>query len=112
MKRFLLTLLVVALAWGCGARVEVAKDKVLKQIDAMLGEIDVKRKDIQLSVNGLKDGIEGMRKAKIKAKVKQEQMDRQAESVRQQITQVDDVLKKLRPHLDATTPVQISGKTY
>jgi len=112
MRRSSIVLLAIALAWGCGARTEVAKDKVLKQIDKMLGEVDVKRKEIELSVNGLKDGIEGMRKAKIKAQVKREQMDRQVGDIQQQITQVDDILKKLRPHLNATTPVEISGTTY
>jgi hypothetical protein len=33
---------------GTKARIEVAKDKALKQLDDMLGSMDVKRKEIDL----------------------------------------------------------------
>ncbi len=46
--------------YGCGdgtkARIEVAKDKALKQLDDLLGSMDVKRKEIDLQVQGLKQG--------------------------------------------------------
>ena len=48
MKNSLILLLTLGLCAGCGAWTEVAKDKLLKKIDNMLNEMDVKRKDIQL----------------------------------------------------------------
>ena len=52
--------LLVGLVHGCGARVEVAKDKAMQRIDSLLGSMDVKRKEIELSVTGLKEGIDGL----------------------------------------------------
>ena len=112
MKRYLVAVLTLGLLAGCGARVEVAKEKVLKQIDNLLGKMDVERKQIQIEMNALKDGVEGIRKAKIKAKVKQDQITGEVEPVQEQITKVDVVLKLLRPHLEATQPVEIAGKSH
>ena len=58
MKRFFL-LLSVLLAVGCGARAEVAKDKVLAKIDSILGTMEVKRKEIDISVRALNEGTMG-----------------------------------------------------
>ena len=66
--------------------------------------MDVERKQIQIEMKGLNDGIEGIRKAKIKAKVKREQIKGEVEPVQEQIAKVDKVLKLLRPHLEATDP--------
>ena len=110
--RFLITGLILASVLGCGARVEVAKEKLLKQIDNLLGKMDVERKQIQIEMKALKDGVEGIRKAKIKAKVKQDQIKGEVEPLQEQIVKVDKVLKLLRPHLAATKPVEIVGKTY
>ena len=112
MKRFLVAVLTLGFVAGCGARVEVAKEKVLKQIDNLLGKMDVERKQIQIEMNALKDGVEGIRKAKIKAKVKQDQIKGEVEPVQEQIAKVDKVLTLLRPHLEATKPVEIAGKSY
>lgn len=112
MKRILLVVLLGTAMVGCGARGEVAKEKVLKQIDNLLGKMDVERKQIQIEMKGLKDGVEGIRKAKIKAQVKDDQIKAEVEPVQEQMGKVDDVLKKLRPHLEATKPVEIAGKSY
>ena len=102
----------IGLVAGCGARADVVTEKVLKQIDEMLGKMDVERKQIQIEMNGLKDGVEGIRRAKIKIRVKGEQFKADVEPVREQVAKVDDVLKKLRPHLESTDQVEIAGKSY
>ena len=94
------------------ARVSVAKDKALKQIDEMLGELDVKRKEVALSLKSLKDAVAGMGKARIKSQVKMEQLDQKAQALRDQIAQADTSLGKLRGYLQANQPVEINGKTY
>ena len=44
-----------ALVLGCGARLEVAKDKLREKIDSVLGTMDVERKEIEISVTGLRE---------------------------------------------------------
>ena len=111
MKQLILLLLIGFLA-GCGPRAEVAKDKLLAKIDSMLGEMDVKRKEIETSVNALEDGINGIRKAKIKAQVKQDQIKRQAAPFEEKLKSVDTTLAKLRDHLASGESAEIGGKTY
>lgn len=97
---------------GCGARMEVAKEKALEKIDSLLGSMDVKRKEIELSLNALKDGVAGIRKAKIKAQVKHDQIGQRAEPFQAKIAQADATLKKLRDYLASDDAVEIAGKTY
>lgn len=115
MKRLFILLLLGVLA-GCGdsvrARVEVASEKAVEKLDSILGSLDVKRKEIGLSLRSLKDAINGISKARIKAQVKLDQIDRQAQPVRDRMAQADASLKKLRDYLAAGEPVEIGGKTY
>lgn len=97
---------------GCGPRTEVAIEKAQAKIDALLGSMDVKRKEIEIAMRGLDDAITGIKKAKIKAQVKQEQIDRKAEPTNQRIAQADATLMRLRPLLEAGEPAEIAGKTY
>lgn len=105
-------LLIMALVLGCGARVEVARDKLRERIDSLLGSMDVKRKEIQISVGGLKEGINGLRKAKIKAQVCQDQIGRQARPQEDKLARMDEALTTLRGHLEGGKAVEIAGKTY
>ena len=112
MKRFLVVLVALVFAVGCGARAEVAKEKLLKRIDSMLGEMDVKRKEIGISVTALKDGIDGLRKAKIKAQVKQDQIKRQSAPLDEKLKSVDATLAKLRGWRASFPTTPLRGKTY
>jgi len=97
---------------GCGARTEVAKEKALSKIDSLLGNMDVKRKQVELSVRALKEGIGGFQKAKIKAQVKHDQLERVIDPINEQITNVDQSLRQLRNCLASDESVEIAGKTY
>ena len=101
-----------ALVLGCGARLEVAKDKVREQIDSLLGSMDVKRKEIELSVAGLREGISGLRRAKIKAQVGGDQIGRQAKPQEERLAAMNGALKTLRGHLETGKAVEIAGKKY
>ena len=74
--------------------------------------MDVKRKEIEISVNGMKEGINNLRKAKIKAQVSNEQIQRQAQPLEEKLVNTDSALKTIRGHLEAAKPVEIAGKTY
>ena len=104
--------LATALLYGCGARVEVAKDRLREKIDSLLGSMDVKRKEIEISVTGLKEGISGLTRAKIKAQVCNDQIGRQARPQEEKLAGMDAALKTLRGHLESAKPVEIAGKTY
>ena len=108
----LTVVLTLGLVVGCGARIETAKNKVLKKIDEMLGDLDVKRTEIGNSMKGLKEGIDGVSKAHIRATVKLEQIGRDMEPAQQTLRRVDNALKVIRPSLDKKTPVEIAGTQY
>ena len=114
MRKFVATCLASALLLtaGCEARTQVAKEKALDQIDSLLGSMDVKRKEIELSVGALKDSLAGLRKAKITVQVKLDQIDRKARPVEERLATIDDTLKTLRDHLKSATAVEIAGRTY
>jgi len=97
---------------GCEARVEVAKEKALVKIDSLLGTMEVKRKEIDISVRALKVGINGLRKSKIKAQVKHDQLEQKVVPITDKIASIDQSLKKLRDYLASGKPVDIAGKTY
>ena len=54
----------IASTSGCGARAQVAGDKLLKKIDGWLGELDVKRKKIQNKIEELDNAIKQSAEAK------------------------------------------------
>jgi phage shock protein A len=116
MKRFFVIVLCGALAtvlaFGCEARMEIAKERGKEQIDSLLGSMDVKRKEIEISVNGMKEGIISLRKAKIRVQVSNEQIQMQARSLEERLVNTDSALQRLRGHLEAAKPVEIAGKTY
>ena len=105
-------LLITATLLGCGARAEVAKEKLLSKIDSILGEMDVKRKEIEISVDAFEEGIDGLRKAKIKAQVKQDQIGRQVAPLEQKLKEIDASLSSLREHLASGEAAEIGGKSY
>ncbi len=111
MKRLLLLSLIAVLT-GCGARAEVAKEKLLAKVDSMLGEMEVKRKEIGISVTALKDGIDGLRKAKIKAQVKKDQISRQAAPLEERLAALDTTLAKVRDQLASGEDAEIGGMSY
>ena len=91
-----LTILVVVVVYtlpGCSdgtkARIEVAKDAAVKKIDSLLGSMDVKRKEIDLSLGSMKEAVNGIAKAKIKAQVKHDQIDAKAQPYREKLAQAD-----------------------
>jgi phage shock protein A len=104
--------LATVLALGCEARMEVARERVKEKIDYLLGSMDVKRKEIEILVNGLKEGINNLRKAKIRVQVSNEQIQREARPQEDKLASMDSALKALRGHLEAAKPVEIAGKTY
>ena len=115
MKRLIALLAVVSVTVsvaGCGARIEVAKKNALEKIDQLLGSMDVKREEINRSMKALKDVLNGLRKAEIKAQVKHDQIERRAAPAKEQVAKSETTLAKLRDYIQSDKPVEIGGKTY
>ena len=111
MSRMFMLLITVVLV-GCGPRAEVAKKKALEKIDSLLGKLDVKREQISQEVAALKKGVDGLRQAKIKAKVKSDQINRKLEPIESRISAVDATLEKVRDPLKSGEPYEVGAKTY
>ena len=93
-------------------RTEVAKKKVLDRLDGVLGKMDVQRQEIDTGIKSTAQAVDGIRKAKIKAQVKLEQIDDRTKPYQEKIAQCDQTLSKLRDLLAANQPADIAGKTY
>ncbi len=104
--------LMVIFVLGCGARTEVAKDKLLAQVDSLLGEVEVKRKSVEIKMREFSDGIDRLKKGKIEAKVRVANMDEQITALDQRIGDADKTLGRLRDYLKDGKDVEISGKTF
>lgn len=96
---------------GCGARMEVAKDQALKKLDEMLGTMEVRRKEIDTQLAGLKQSIAGLKKAKVRTSVKLEEISRKAEPLTQRQDDIKFTLAKYKEYLSQNRPVEVAGKT-
>jgi peptidoglycan hydrolase CwlO-like protein len=100
-----------------GARGDVAKKKVLGQIDKWLGESDVQRQEIENGIKGMEVAVDKLSTAKIKARV---DADRLTKAVKENQKKVEDSkasLVRLRDDLkkfdtDTTYSVTVGGKVY
>jgi peptidoglycan hydrolase CwlO-like protein len=104
--------LLVFTNFGCGARAQVAKDKMMSQIDKLLGETDVQRKEAQNGVDDMKKAIEKLREGKINARVRAEQMGDQLKGIDDKIADDKAALTKLQDYIKSAQPKEIAGKTY
>jgi chromosome segregation ATPase len=115
MKKIIFCLFVIAIIGcsdGVNARLGVVADKALKKFDTMLGDMEVKKKEIDLQIKGLKQGIAGINKAKIKAQVKLEEFSRKIEPLQGKLSEIDATLKKYQTFLVKNEPVELAGKTF
>ena len=101
---------------GCdnssNARLEVAKDKILAQVDSLLGEVDVKRKTVDLAVQRLGEGIDKLKKGKIDARVRANSAGEQIIGLELKIGEADKALVRLRDHLKEEKEVELAGRNF
>jgi len=94
---------------GCGARAQVAGDNIMKKIDGWLGELDVKKTKIENKIGELTTAVDNVRKKKVEAEVRLEQLEKERGPVTAKIAEVKKALKVLSPHLKSTEDVEING---
>ncbi len=107
-----ISLFLVFVMPGCGSRVEVAKKKAVERLDNMLGKMDVQRQEIDDGIRATKQAVEGVRKARIKAQVKCDQLEEKVKPSEEKMAQCDQTLARLRDLLKADMHAEIAGKTY
>ena len=102
--------------YGCGdagkARVDVAKKKVLDQIDDALGKMDVQKAEIDTGIKSAKKAVGELRKAKHQAQAQLELLDEKVKPHQEKMARCDESLAKLRDVIKADTPAEFGGKTY
>src|SRR5260370_13481639 len=84
---------------GCGAKVEVAKEKLLKEIDGLLGEVEVQRKEVELGITKMGQAPDELGKNRINCQVRAERLEKQIKAVEERIAEVDASLRTLRDYL-------------
>ena len=97
---------------GCGARIEVAKEKILAHVDALLGEIDVKRKEADIGIRNMALGLDQLKRGKIEARVKEAQFAERVAEIEGKIADADKALGRLRDCLNENKEVALSGKKF
>jgi len=100
-----------------GARGEVAKKKVLSQIDKWLGESDVQRAEIERGIKSLDEALITLSDARIKAQIQSEMLAKEVKANQKKIEESKVALTKLKTNLtafdsDPSFKVSYGDKTY
>lgn len=98
---------------GCGARAEVAKDKVLAQLDKVLGELNVKEKQIDLKRKELNTEMQVVREKKFNAAVRLELLTKRQETSKQELEKLKAGLGRVQPMMEKAKTdgkVELNGK--
>jgi phage shock protein A len=122
MSRFLLVALLVAAvgigSWvGCGPRVEVAKDKIIAKLDKALGDLNVKRKKIELKQTELHDKLDVLRKSRYTTEAKldllaskKEKSQKALDSIRDKVGKVSELVGNVKDSSDGE--IERNGKKH
>jgi chromosome segregation ATPase len=98
---------------GCGPRAEVAKDKVLAQIDKVLGELNVKEKQIDSKRRELADEMQVVREKKFNAAVRLELLSKRQEASKQELEKLKQGLARGQPKMkepQETGKIELNGR--
>lgn len=100
---------------GCGARGAVARDKVVDQIDALLGKLNVQQKEVEIQFDKLTADTRKLQESKIRAQVNLETITNDKKAKNEKLASIDSGLKRLQPMLvaaQATGETIEGGKTF
>ena len=93
---------------GCGPRVQVAKDKVIAQIDEILGKLNVKLAKVEQAYESVSTATDGLREKRIDASVRLKKLQEEATDLEAEKTKLLDDLKDVKPLLKEAS--ESSGK--
>lgn len=102
---------------GCGPRVQVAKDAMIKKLDKALGELNVKRAEIKQTQDRLRDKLStlttnrALAQSRLKLMAsKKENAQKAVDRITAQAQRASDLLKQLKDSEDGT--VTVNDKVY
>lgn len=99
----ILALLLLGLYWftsGGGAQFGVIQDKVLTQLNRVLGELAVKEKDIDNKRRAISAEMDSVRMKKTEATVRQELLLKKQETAKQDLAKLKQGLERIKPKLE------------
>ena len=85
---------------GCGPRAEVAKDKIMKKLDSILGELDVKKKSIEMKMDTLRADTEKLVFQRARAEAKLNLMTEKRDAIKSTMDSLKGKLKKVSGYLE------------
>ena len=106
---------------GCGPRVEVAKDAIIKRLDNALGELNVKRKKIELKQTELQGKLDELKANYYRAgarldlmKEKKKNSEEAIAKIKGQIQQVQGLITQIKEKesTDANAKITLNEKEY
>jgi len=97
---------------GCGARGEVAKEKVLSQIDRLLGETEVQKKQLEISLRDMRKAVDTINEGRISATVQLEKMAEKVEAQEARVGKYKGDLTVLATKIKEGQSVSLGGKSY
>ncbi len=101
---------------GCGPRFGVLKDKAINAVDKVLGELDVKEKDITQKQATLKNDLSKVQEERIKLQVRLEQMEKRKVEMEKEVEESKKKLDAIKVILgefsEGQDTIERNGKTY
>jgi len=93
---------------GCGAQGEVVKNNVIAWVNAQLGEMKVKKAEIEGRLKEAQAGLGKLQEAKIKADVRLETLARKAEPMDEKLALIEKRMGEMKGYI--TTATQTSAE--
>lgn len=100
---------------GCGPRAGVIKDKVVAQFDKLLGELDVKKKKIELEAAKLESDLDDIRQKRIETEVRLENLKSKKANAEADLKKILDRMSQMSELIKSagdSGSVEKNGKTY
>lgn len=108
-------LLAVAVV-GCGPQLTVAKDNMVEWVNRQLGELDVKRVEIEQRIASANTGLKSLRTSRVTADVKIKQIEDDIAPIDAQLTKIKTAMENVRTDLkqvqSTSTAIEKNGEKF
>lgn len=112
----IVAIIVVGGYFFLGYRGEVIKDKVLNQLDALIGKEELAKKEMDGEIAKIKQSIRELDKGKIESEVRAEQVEKKIKEIDSQLGKYKESLTIVKEYIEkaqtSKAPVKIGDKEY
>ncbi len=112
MPRLTLLVLCLVAVSGCGPRLEIARDRLLAKADRLLGEVEVKRREVAPAMQTAEATLGRLKRGRMEVQVQATRMSCELRSTHNRLAETDRTLARLRALLGQGSPVEIAGTSY